>query len=73
MTEAAVEVGAAPGSRPAFLQPHVIHREAFDQQLFQARGGPLAECGAASRADAVADNENGVETVVKRAVFGLRA
>ena len=57
-----VEVVSA--QRAAFLEALVIQREAFDQQLGQARGGPLAKRGATGGADAVADGEDGVEVVV---------
>lgn len=46
------------------LQPLVVHREALDEELRQARVGPLAELRAAGAADAEADGEDGVEVVV---------
>ena len=46
------------------LEALVVEGEALDEQFGQARGGPLAERGAAGGADAVADGEDGVEVVV---------
>jgi hypothetical protein len=59
--EQLVEVVGA--ERSAFFQTLVVEREALDQQLGQAGGGPLAERGAAGGADPVTDGEDGVEVV----------
>ena len=53
-----------PGRDRRVLQPLVVQRESLDQILTQPLGGPAAELGAARRAYAVADSQDGVEVVV---------
>jgi hypothetical protein len=61
--EQLVEVVGVAGTGRV-LEPLVVHCEALDQVFGEARGGPLAELGAAVAADAEADGEDGVEGVV---------
>src|SRR5205823_6230140 len=46
------------------LQPLVVHGEALHQVFAKAGGSPLAELRSPRTADAVADSENGFQTVV---------
>jgi hypothetical protein len=64
-----VEIVGADGT--AGLDPLIVEREALHQQFAQTGGSPLAKEGAAGRADAVADGENGVEVVVGNGPFYL--
>ena len=50
---------------PSRLDAFVVEDETFDQKFAQPDGCPLAELGAARRANAIAHGENHVEVVVR--------
>jgi hypothetical protein len=50
--------------RAASLDPLVVHREPLDEDFRETGRGPLTECGAAGRDNAVADGGDGGERVV---------
>jgi len=53
------------------LQALVVHDEALAQVFAEPRGGPLAECGAAKRAHAMAYRQDRLEAVVAQAAGHL--
>ena len=57
--------------RPSGLDALVVEREPLDQQLAEPCRGPLAELGAAQRADPVANGQNHLQVVVLEAALDL--
>ena len=53
------------------LQPLVVHGETLDQVLAKLGGGPLAELGAARRADPVSDRQSHIQVIVLEAAAHL--